>query len=369
MLNVITYIIVSFAALQLLIALVNLIFGLKKVKYTKAKQANISVLIPARNEEKTLPHLLSDLAQDKNGIKEILIYDDESTDATALIVERQAQLDKRIRLLKSKPLPNDWLGKNHACYQLSQEANGEYYLFLDADVRLHTAFISEMLGRLQNESAKLLSVFPKQTMQSLGEWLSVPLMNQILLSLLPLPLVRKAKQSSLAAANGQFMLFESKTYTQLQPHQHLKSEKVEDIRIARLYKQNNLNISCLSSETGITCRMYDNGEEAIKGFSKNLTQFFGGSALLAFFYWLMQIPALIWVATFGSSFSFIFMASALILNRLFVAWSSHQSALRNILFFIPQQLVLVWIILQAIVKQKNQTLEWKGRNISSLPYS
>jgi glycosyltransferase involved in cell wall biosynthesis len=48
-----------------------------------------------------------------------------------------AQKHSRFKVIKGKALPADWLGKNYACYQLAQQATGDYYLFLDADEQVY----------------------------------------------------------------------------------------------------------------------------------------------------------------------------------------------------------------------------------------
>jgi glycosyltransferase involved in cell wall biosynthesis len=340
---------------------------LKKNKRREESNANVSVLIPARNEEENIAQIIGDLLKDQKHILEILVYDDESDDQTSQRVQEIAQKDCRVGLIPSQTLPSNWLGKNRACHQLAQQARGKYFLFLDADVRIKPELIGRMLYKIQSKNLKLVSIFPKQNMHSLGEWLTVPLMNQILLSLLPLPLVEKTKHSSLAAANGQFMLFEGETYKKILPHQLVKGEKVEDIAIARLYKEQQLKTACLASEQGVSCRMYENGQQSIQGFSKNVTHFFGNSALLASIYWILNLPGLIFVLLMGSSTQSLLLVLSLVLNRMLIAITSHQNLIKNLLLYIPQQISLGWIIIQAIKNQKNKSFQWKGRNISSLP--
>lgn len=102
----------------------------------------------------------------------------------------------------------------------------------------------------------------------------------------------------MAAANGQFMFFDALHYKQINPHAAVRNNKVEDIAIARLYKQAQLGVACLLGNNTITCRMYTNFNEACNGFAKNVLQFFGGSALIAFLFLM--------VTTWGILFVFFF---------------------------------------------------------------
>ncbi|MFA5735365.1 MAG: glycosyltransferase family 2 protein, partial [Proteiniphilum sp.] len=243
MIEYIACIILAFALLQLLVALVNLLFreGLpareaKGEAGAKTRQT-VSLLIPARDEEANIGNLLGDLTTLTDRIQEIIVCDDQSTDNTASIVERYATVDSRIRLIRSEGLPDGWFGKNHACHCLAQEAAGDYLLFLDADVRVGEGVIDRSLQYVQRHRCDLMSVFPTQEMQTLGEKITVPNMQIILLTLLPLPLVRLSGFPSLSAANGQYMLFRHETYKELEPHGQFRMSRAEDIEIARHLKR------------------------------------------------------------------------------------------------------------------------------------
>lgn len=122
------YISFAFLGFQLLNVLINFIFRQTIEKTEIQNRELISVLIPARNEEANIVCLLDALQKMKNSNIEILVYNDHSTDNTEEIISRYAKIDGRIRLIQSDFLPNGWLGKNHACYQLAKQAKGKYML-------------------------------------------------------------------------------------------------------------------------------------------------------------------------------------------------------------------------------------------------
>lgn len=201
-----------FALARWTVSLVNLLLNPRLRTGNTNHHPLISILIPARNEESNLPVLMDSLLRQSYERYEVLIYDDESTDRTWEIIESYAEKDPRISGIKGSALPPGWLGKNHACHQLSLKAAGAYFLFLDADLCLHDDALTKAVFTIGHYHLDLLSVFPSQRMTSWGEKLTVPLMNWILLSMLPLVLVRKSKRNSLAAANGQFMMFPASSY-------------------------------------------------------------------------------------------------------------------------------------------------------------
>jgi cellulose synthase/poly-beta-1,6-N-acetylglucosamine synthase-like glycosyltransferase len=324
----------------------------------------VSILIPARNEEKNIGTLLTDLQQQDYQNIEILVFNDQSTDKTAEIVTDFNHCDSRIKMINAEALPDGWLGKNHACYKMAQQAKGEYFLFLDADVRLGQQIIHNTIRMSQKYSLGLLSIFPMQMMKSIGEWITVPVMNYILLSLLPLILVRKSGFPSLAAANGQFMLFEAKKYMEYQPHEKMKANKVEDIEIARFYKVQKIQIACLTGNNSIKCRMYTGFSEAVNGFSKNVINFFGNSFFLAILFWLLTSFGFLVVLYAISIKALIFLFIIIFLTRMAVSITSHQNILYNLACFIPQQLSMGVFIFQAMKNTVKKQYEWKGRSIS-----
>jgi glycosyltransferase involved in cell wall biosynthesis len=353
----------AFILLQFAVAIVNLIFS-QRFPQTKSGFNNlVSVLIPARNEEKNIGHLLNELISNDYQNIEILVFNDQSTDKTAEIVSDFAQKDARVKLINSEGLPEGWLGKNHACHSLSKLANGRYLLFLDSDVRIGNGIIRQTSTFSEKHKLGLLSIFPRQIMVSAGEKAAVPLMHFILLTLLPLILVRKTGFSSLAAANGQFMLFNSNIYRKTFPHEKMKNDKVEDIKIARYFKNEGIKIACITGKESVSCRMYSGFSESVHGFSKNVTQFFGNSFSLAILFWLITTFGFIMVFLALPKTIFISYFIIFILTRITVSVAARQSVLMNLIFLIPQQLALGLFVLKAVVNRYKNQYEWKGRKI------
>jgi len=361
----ISILIISFAVLQGLVAMVNLIFRQPVGRSGQSLAGKISVLIPVRNEENNIGNLLSDLQRTHDPELEILVYDDGSSDNSAVLVKRIADKDHRIRLIPGEELPQGWLGKTHACHRLAMEAQGDCFLFLDADVRIDGNIIRKTVALASENGLCLLSVFPRQIMLTPGEWCTVPLMHFILLSLLPLILVRHSGFSSLSAANGQFMLFDACVYRKYLPHEKMKADKVEDISIARWLKKSGLKVACLTGIPEIQCRMYTGFREAVNGFTKNVSAFFGNSLLMAFLFW--AITTLGWAVVFyacGWIIGLIYLF-ALLATRIMISLAAKQKVQMNLLFWVPQQITLLFILLKSVQFKINRKYTWKGRSIQS----
>ncbi|MFN3334401.1 MAG: glycosyltransferase family 2 protein, partial [Caldilinea sp.] len=127
---------------------------------TNAAPSLVSVLIPARNEAAIIGATLRDLlAQDVPNL-EVLVLDDRSEDGTAEIVCETARRFPQVRLLCGKELPPGWTGKNWACAQLAEAAQGDILLFTDADVRWRPGALHSVLAAMDKLDADLLTVWP-----------------------------------------------------------------------------------------------------------------------------------------------------------------------------------------------------------------
>ena len=359
----VAYIILVFTVIQMLVALINLVIETNLPQRGKLSGPLVSVLIPARNEENNISNLLDDLLnQDYQNI-EVIVFNDQSDDRTAEIVTRYSDHDGRIRLVDSPGLSEGWLGKNFACHSLSLKASGRYLLFLDADVRISDNAIGRAAQFAEQKNLNLISLFPKQDIVTFGERITVPNMNYILVSLLPLVLVRKVRFPSLAAANGQFMFFTAKEYREMMPHEKMKKEKVEDILIARAYKRMEFKVACMLGDDSTTCRMYFGFSDAVKGFSKNVTEFFGGSFVIAILFWLVTTFGFIFTYLYLSPLLFVLYIAAYILARIFVSVASRQNAFYNLLYVVPLQVSLGIFIFESFINRYFRKFQWKGRYI------
>lgn len=360
MISILAYIVSVFLLSQCFTAFINVIFRQKLKVSSSSKQ--VSVLIPARNEAQCVADLLGDLSDIQDNIVEIIVCDDFSTDDTAHVVKQCQKNDARIQLIKSRALPPNYLGKNNACDQLAALAKGDYYLFLDADVRVEGQIITGAITYMQHKNLSLLSIFPFQQMKTLGEKITVPIMNYILLTLLPLILVRISPFKSHSAANGQFMFFNATDYEREQPHQRFAASAVEDIEIARYYKSQKKRIACLTGERRVKCRMYHNYQEALEGFTKNVLMFFGNKFSLAFLFWSLDFfgGIIVWWA-FPDLI--LIYAAVLVLTIVLYSVTGRQNVLFNCALWPLQMLFLLQVMCRAVKAKYNNYHQWKGRNI------
>jgi chlorobactene glucosyltransferase len=228
----------------------------------------VSVLIPARNEEKNISRCLKMILKQDYPNFEVIVLDDNSVDKTYEIVNGYRMKDQRVKLYKGGPLIKGWMGKNYACHQLSKYANGKYLIFTDADT-LHVGnSISHSLNSLIANKLDALSVYPKQIMVTIHERMSVSFISFAILLFMPLILVKKTKNPLFATAIGQFFLFKRKAYFDMGGHESVKSEILEDIHISKRVKKAGYRFMVFDGKRDIYCRMYKNLKEVIVGFNR-----------------------------------------------------------------------------------------------------
>lgn len=352
-----------FILVRLAITLANLM-GAPYLPYSDSDNRSlVSVLIPARNEEKNLPTLLEGLIKQRYPMLEILIYDDQSTDGTRQLLEHYAGKDSRISWIKGEGLPHGWNGKNYGCHKLAGRARGAWFLFLDADVQVDPSLVERSVAYAHLNDLALLSVFPRQLMRTIGERLTVPVMNWILLSMLPMAAIRKRHYPSLSAANGQMMLFRAREYRQHQFHRMVREINVEDIHIMRLVKRMGYTADTLLSRGEITCRMYENYRGAVFGFTRSMFAFFGGSGMALFLFTLFTTAGAVFVWTgISLTAAWIYLAAAALM-RVIVHYLSRQRVLVLLVLSPLIQASFVWMVLQSFRMKIRGTNTWKERVI------
>lgn len=112
------------------------------------KRPYFSVIIPTLNEEKFLPKLLDDLKKQKEDNFEIIVVDGDSEDRTKEVAGTYKKNFTNFKILDAK--------KRNVSYQRNlgaKLASGTYLIFLDADMRVSSSFISELkkeIGKRKN---------------------------------------------------------------------------------------------------------------------------------------------------------------------------------------------------------------------------
>jgi Glycosyl transferase family 2 len=333
----------------------------------------VSVLIPARNEERVIGASIASLLASRGVEVEIIVLDDGSTDRTAEIVRGFAAQDSRVRLLSSAPLPGGWNGKQHACYELAAAAGSDVLCFLDADVRLAPEALVCMSAFLARTGSDLVSGFPRQETETPLECLLLPLIHFVLLSYLPLTAMRALPAPGFAVGCGQFLMVRRDAYRKSGGHSEIRTTMHDGLLLPQLFRRHGLKTDIADLTHLASCRMYHNASAVWRGLSKNATEGMAAPARILPFTFLLfcgqVLPLLLALSLAIAPASFSGHARTLILialaasfmPRLVSVWKYRQSLFSALLhpLGITVLLALQWCAL--LRKLAGQQVTWKER--------
>jgi chlorobactene glucosyltransferase len=273
----------------------------------------VSIIIPARNESRTIPTVIQSVLESTYQPFEVLVVDDRSTDDTASLVRGFAS-DARLRLLSGEELPPGWYGKPWACVQGYRASRGDLLLFTDADTRHYPELLERAVGALLTQRADLVTVAPLQRCITFWERIVMPQIWYLLALRYTPPSVNRARRGRDVIANGQFILTSRTAYEAAGTHAAVRHEVAEDLALAQTYVGKGLKLHFAFAERLMETRMYQGLSSLIEGWSKNI--YLGGRrsfpnepfqralipAMLisAMVFWLVPPTLLAWPAADGS---------------------------------------------------------------------
>lgn len=280
MLLIFSWVSLTFSALPCLLFLRNL-RGFKRAGRAAEESASVSILIPARNEERAIAAAIAAALATEGATIEVVVLDDHSEDATRKIVESFRERDPRVRLIEAPSLPAGWCGKQHACWTLAHNASFELMLFLDADTRLSRDAVARSVELKRDTGSALASAFPYEETETILEKLLIPLIHFVLLGFLPLHRMRKSVSPGFAAGCGQFMLTDRESYFRAGGHAAIRASLHDGITLPRAFRRAGLKTDVFDGTDIATCRMYASAREVWLGLAKNATEGLASPRMIA----------------------------------------------------------------------------------------
>jgi chlorobactene glucosyltransferase len=268
-----------------ILALVRTIANLivvRKLRVTRpASSPLVSVIVPARNEERAVEGTVRALlAQDYPSL-EVIVVDDRSADATGTILARLAAEDARLIVLHGEEPPPGWLGKPWALHQGASRAGGDVLLFVDADVVYQPPAIASAVEALESSGAAMVSLFPRLGMRGFWEHIAMPNLAVFGFMVMDLWLSNRSRSPKLAIGGGPGNLVRREAYQAAGGHEALKDAVVDDVALARLLRRSGQQTVVVRADDFVYVRMYRGLREVVDGFTKNCFATFGRSYALA----------------------------------------------------------------------------------------
>jgi chlorobactene glucosyltransferase len=231
----------------------------------------VTVLIPAKDEgERVRVCLESVLAQDYPNFSVITI-DDRSTDDTGRILDdiAAAAPPGRVRSLhiEQGALPPGWLGKCHALHVAAKEANGEWLMFVDSDVRLAPDAVRASVALATSRDYHALSLMASLECHTFLERLVLPL-SACAWSVMHAISVTNNDNRAPAFANGQFFLIRRSAYESVGGHESVRDLITEDVELAQLLKHNGFRVRLVLGFQFVSTRMHATLPQMLRGWGR-----------------------------------------------------------------------------------------------------
>lgn len=321
----------------------------------------VSVLVPARDEERNIGETVRRILANTGVALELIVLDDHSTDGTAAILA--GFTDPRLRVVAGPPLPPGWVGKQHACARLAEHASHELMVFLDADVRLEPEALSRIAGALQAPGAALASGFPRQITRTWAERLLLHLMFFLLLGFLPLWAMRRSRSVGLGAGCGQLIAVRRAAYEAVGGHTAIRASRHDGLHLPRAFRRAGFGTALFDASRFAACRMYVDAGEVWRGLLKNATE--GMATRTALPVWTVllgagQVLPLALVLIAPNPWAFAALACGY-LSRLVLVWRCRASVPDALLhpLGVAALLALQWVALWRAAAGRPAT--WRGR--------
>src|SRR5271167_996209 len=342
---------------------------------------DVSVIVPARNEEPRLADCLRTLVGQAGSNYEIIVVDDDSTDGTRAIAESfsaptlspedgEKSGAPPVRVIAAGPLPEGWTGKCNAAWSGAKVAKGQWLLFTDADTKHAPSSIASGLQEAKESAADLLSYSPKQEVGSLAERALMPVIFGELATTYP-PKEVSDPNSLVVAANGQYLLIRREVYEAVGGHAAVATAILEDVELAKRAKKAGHKL-CFHFSDAVNTRMYRSFGGLWEGWTKNLALLFPNTRRLALRcaieFGVIVVAAVFAVvaglldekvaAVIGGAVSVLWFY--LFLKRIQLA---HFDRLSDVVSFLglPLFAVLLW---NSDISHKRGSVRWKGREYS-----
>ena len=320
----------------------------------------LSIVIPARDEERNLPRLLRSIVSSSLCPKQLLVVDDGSTDNTATVARTLGAT-----VLCSAPLPADWKGKSWACYQGAQQATGHLLLFLDADTWFTPDGLECLIANWarRNDPALALSLLPWHEMSSPLEQLSL-FFNVLMAS---------AGFAALAPPRlfGQSLLLTRDLYDACGGHASVRGLVLENLSLAGALRRAGARLTCLAGAGTLHMRMFPEGfRQMSSSWTKGFAQGAAHSASL------VVVSSIVWFSALSSVVVLLFAPCSVVRAGLFavylllglqLAWFSRRLGnfhpLTSLLYPVP--LVYFCVIFGVSVARRalGRKTRWRGRNV------
>lgn len=317
-------------------------------------RVGVAVVIPARDEASSLPHLLGPLVAQRRPGDRIVVVDDHSGDATA-----EVALSFDVDVITPPPPGDGWLGKPNACWHGASSTDQPVLVFLDADVRPGATLVDDLVAAVTESTDDVISMQPWHRMETVGEQPSIlcnitALMGCGAFSVSP-------QVTTATVAFGPVIAVSRDAYDRSHGHaaRSVRSMHTEDIGLARAVGSSQLFVGSASTTT---FRMYPGGlGELVRGWSRSI------ATGARFTHWFVGVAVAMWMGSVAGGWIAAPLVYPFTALQVWVL-GRRAGTMRPVAAVLFPLLVLVFVVIFArstfsFVFRRDVT--WKGRQVGA----
>lgn len=326
----------------------------------------VSVVIPARDEERSIEQTVRAMLAQTYDDLEVVVVNDRSTDRTGEILAAVAREDSRLTVVTGEEPPAGWLGKPWACHQGSQAARGELLLIVDADIHYTPPAVASIVAEMSRRpDMAMIAALPRFELRGFWEQVTMPMLAFTAYAFVPTWLANRTRIPEIGIGGGTGNMIRRADFDDIGGYAPLHDAVVDDVGMAQHLRRRGKRTMVVLADHLISLHMYDGLGEIVRGFTKNLFAAFGGSfvALVTMFVLMIGFHLLPYgLALRGDRLALV--AVGLITLCRLVLFIRLRMRIDNALLAHPLMIaVWTWIFARsAWVTGIRRQLHWRGRN-------
>jgi glycosyltransferase involved in cell wall biosynthesis len=345
----------------------------EKKEHNKPK---VSIILPARNEEKLIGRCIDSLLDQDYENYEIIAIDDSSEDSTGKIIKNYSEKNSKVVPVFARPKPPDWMGKNWACMEGYQKSSGELLLCTDSDTWHSKKLISLAVSHLLSSNLDALTVIPKMLCLDWWTKVTLPVLSTFLHTRFSALRVNDPSKKT-GYFFGSFFIIKKQVYQSIGTHEGVKHEIIEDGALGKKVKESGFKMRMVRGEHLVEAIWAKNWTTLWNALKRLMVPLFLQNSKVAvgiffavLFLLLMPFPILIYSLVFFNatvSFTILLFVSSLASGLVYLATLVDATkglslSAFHALFAPIGSFIVVTGFLAGILQAKSKSaISWRGR--------
>jgi glycosyltransferase involved in cell wall biosynthesis len=352
---------------------------LEYISTPEKKFPKVSIILPARNEEKHIRDCITSLLNQDYPDYELILVNDESTDNTLKIIKEFEKLfPSKIKVVNITQREKNWIGKNWACYQGYLHSIGTLLLFTDADSLHSEKTMNLAVQEIIYNNLDAITVMPMLICNDFLTRVTLPMLTTFLHTRFS-PLKVNSTKSKLGYFFGSYFIINRNTYEKIGSHESVKNEIIEDGALGKKVKEGNFKMKMVRGERYVQAIWARNSIELLNAIDRLVIPIFNenrfkASLLSISLFFLLLFPFLIFpfslistinnpsLLNFGISFiSGFILIIMLMMNFIQIKTTLFFNKIYSIGFIIGSIIIVARFIIRLVKSNADNKIIWRDR--------